>query len=173
MSEQKHPSGRAEPKSSRPHIPGYGVPESDAGMLPWSHVTERLEKARNYWIGTVGANGQPHAVPVWGAWADEALYFGGGPRTGRNLTANPAVVVHLESGDDVVILEGVAEVVTNPDPSLSAQLDDAFAAKYDWRPSSEGGSQAVGEGMYTLRPRVVFAWTKFPEDATRFRFNNG
>ena len=37
-----------------------------------------------------------------------------GPRKGRNLAENPNVAVHLESGDDVVILEGVAEVVTDP-----------------------------------------------------------
>ena len=41
------------------------------------------------------------------------------PRTrarckGRNLAENPNVAVHPESGDDVVILEGVAGVVTDP-----------------------------------------------------------
>ena len=47
---------------------------------------------------------------------DLAFYLGPGPRTrkGRNLAENPNVAVHPESGDDVVILEGVAEVVTDP-----------------------------------------------------------
>ena len=153
----------AEPIPSRPHIPGYGVPEGDKGMLPWSHVTEQLKKARNYWVGSVGADGQPHAVPVWGAWVDGALYFGAGPRTGRNLAANPAVVIHLESGDDVVILEGTAEVFTSSDPSFIARYADVFAAKYDWRPDEVGG--------YVLRLRVAYAWSKFPQDATRWRFH--
>lgn len=172
MSEQKQVSGFIEPVASRPRMEGYGVPERDEGMLSWRHVTERLEESRNYWVGTAGADGRPHAVPVWGAWDGDALYFGGGPRTARNLAANPQVAVHLESGDDVVMLEGAVEVIANPDPSLSARLDDAFATKYDWRPSEEGGG-AVGEGMYVLRPRVVFAWTRFPEDATRWRFGVG
>ncbi len=163
MSEQQHQGIPAEPRRSRPNIPGYDVPENDEGMLPWSHVTERLERARNYWVGTVGANGQPHAVPVWGAWVDGGLYFGGGPRTMRNIAANPAVVIHLESGDDVVILEGVAEEVTNPDPSFVARYADAVEAKYEWRPEEAGG--------YVLRPRVAYAWSKFPGDATRFHFD--
>src|SRR5579884_2390097 len=58
----------AEPSASRPDIPGYGVPEGDEGVLPWSHVVARLAEARNYWVATVGANGRPHAVPVWGIW---------------------------------------------------------------------------------------------------------
>lgn len=163
-SAQEQPSGRAKPKVSRPHIPGYGIPKSDEGLLPWSHVAERLERARNYWVGTAGADGRPHAVPVWGAWVDGGLYFGGGPRTQRNLAANPAVVVHLESGEDVVILEGVATEFTNPDPALVERVDDAFAAKYDgFRP---------GGGGYVLRPSIVFAWSKFPNDATRWVFGD-
>lgn len=161
MAEQQQ-SRQIEPASSRPHIPGYGVPDTDQGMLPWNHVTERLEQARNYWVGTVGADGRPHTVPVWGIWIDGALYFGAGPRTERNLRANPAVAVHLESGDDVVILEGEAEKFSDPDPALFGRLADASAAKYDWRPDTMGG--------YRVRPRVAYAWTTFPADATRFRF---
>ena len=152
-----------EPRASRPNIPGYGVPENDEGLLPWSHVVERLERARNYWIVTAGANGRPHAMPVWGGWVDGALYFGAGPRSARNIAANPKVVVHLESGDDVVILEGTAEEVKNADPAFVARFADAYAAKYDWRPEEVGG--------YVLRPRVAYAWTKFPQDATRWRFD--
>jgi hypothetical protein len=153
----------------RPLIPGYGVPESDEGMLAWSHVTGRLEQARNYWICTAGPDGQPHAVPVWGAWLDGALYFGVGPRSARNLTTNPKVAVHLESGDDVVILEGSVGQMQGPDPALSQRLDDAMADKYGWRPSEEGAEEAVGEGWYVLHPRTVYAWASFPQDATRWK----
>ena len=49
-------------------------------------------------------------MPAWGAWVDGALYFDGSPETrrGRNLAQNSSIVVHLESGDEVVILEGEA-----------------------------------------------------------------
>jgi|GEM_PF-4034742 len=39
-------------------------------MLPWLHVAERLESARNYRAGTTRPDGHPHAVPVWAAMVD-------------------------------------------------------------------------------------------------------
>jgi len=61
------------------------------------------------------ADGLPHAVPVWGVWVDGALYFGTDRRSrkARNLATNQGAVVHLESGDDAVILEGFAEEITS------------------------------------------------------------
>jgi nitroimidazol reductase NimA-like FMN-containing flavoprotein (pyridoxamine 5'-phosphate oxidase superfamily) len=157
------------PTVSRPLIPGYGVPESNEGLLPWEHVTSRLAAAKNVWVSTVDTSGQPHAVPVWAVWIDGTLYFSAGPRSARNIAANPKVNVHLEDGSDVVILEGSASVIQGPAPELSKAMDDAFAAKYDYRPSSEG-TESVGEGFFALRPRVVYAWTAFPTDATRWQF---
>jgi hypothetical protein len=95
-------------------------------MLPWSHVRERMSVARNYWLATVRPDGRPHSVPVWGVWVEDSLHFGGGrsTRKARNLAANPNVVAHSESGEDVVILEGVAEEVT--DPALQERIDDAY-----------------------------------------------
>jgi nitroimidazol reductase NimA-like FMN-containing flavoprotein (pyridoxamine 5'-phosphate oxidase superfamily) len=156
------------PVASRPQMPGYGVPESDDGLLPWSHAEERLALAKNYWIATAGADKKPHAVPVWGAWLDGALYFGIGPRSSRNIAVNPQVSVHLENGDQVVIVEGRVEQLTGVDPDLATRLDDAFAEKYDWRPSAEG--VAAGEGSLMLQPETAFAWTSFPGDATRWTF---
>ena len=174
MPEQEHLRGHAVPQPSRPHMPGYGVPKRKAGMLPWSHVAERLEQALNYWVCTTRPDGRPHAVPVWGAWVDETFYFEGGGRKVRNLKTNPAVVVHLESGGDVVILEGVTEEISKPDRALFARIDNAYAAKYDYKPSDNVTSpdeQPYPEGgLYAVRPRVVFAWSKFLQDATRWRF---
>jgi hypothetical protein len=104
---------------------------------------------------------------VWGAFIDDALYFGAGPRTKRNLTQNPQVTVHLESATEVVVLEGSVVVVETPDPALSTAIDDALGEKYDWRPSSEG-DEAVGTGWFCLQPDRIIAWTQFPADATRW-----
>ena len=120
-SSRKNLANRAtEPKASRPHMPGYGVPKDKKGLLPWSHVTERMAEAQNYWVCTVNSDEQPHATPVWGIWLDDRLYFGGGPQTrrSRNLAGNPAVCVHLESGSDVIILHGDAQELRSPDRSL-------------------------------------------------------
>lgn len=156
---------KSQPQPGRPYIPEYGIPTSVEGTLAWSHVSERLEKARNYWVGTASPEGRPHVVPVWGVWTEEMLCFGGGPQTrwSRNLAANAQVVVHLESGDDVVILEGVVEQITDPTHVLARRADDAYEAKYQMR---------HGTPLWVLRPQVAFAWSQFPNNATRWRFKD-
>jgi hypothetical protein len=100
---------------------------------------------------------------VWGLWQEDGFYFGTDPasRKGRNLAANPWAVMHLESGDDAVIVEG--SVGRLLDTSRLPNLVDAYQAKYQVRPT----------GLYHLRPRTVFAWQErdFPNTATRWRFS--
>src|ERR687898_1014383 len=101
----------AEPRRDRPQMPdGYGVPETDEGLLSWSWAEERLAAARNYWFSTTRPDGRPHAMPAWAVWLDGVLYFEGSPETrrARNLATNPSLAVHLENGDQVVVLEGEA-----------------------------------------------------------------
>ncbi len=88
-----------------------------------------------------------------GAVGGRGFYFGSGPRTrkARNLAENPNVAVHPQ-GDDVVIMEGVTGVVTDPAPALSERVYAAPAVKYGM------GSHRI-EGSYAVRPRVAFAWT--------------
>ncbi len=162
------------PKASRPHMSGYGVPKDKKGMLPWSHVTERMAEAQNYWICTVSPDGRPHATPVWGLWLDDRLYFGGGPQTrrNRNLAGNPAVCVHLESGSDVIILHGDAhELRESLDRTLVDRLIEISAQKYGYAPKPEDYENTPG--TYVLRPRWVLAWKQFPKDATRWQFQDG
>lgn len=146
--------------------------------ISWGRVGARLRGAYNYWVSTAGADGQPHAAPVWGVWFDDTFYFGTGRRSrkGRNLAANPRIVVHLESGDDVVILEGEATEVR--DPAVLARLDDAYAAKYvdgdtgePYRPLAvEAELDAV---FYAVRPRLAHAWLEaaFVVSRNRWRFD--
>lgn len=154
--------GTGEPQAGRPHVPDYGIPQDEDGILPWSHAVQRLERSSNYWIGTATGDGTPHAVPVWGVWVDGALYLGGGPDTrwARNLAANPRVTVHLESGSDVVILEGEVGRIAEDREPLVTRIMDAYESKYDLRHPAP---------FWELRPRVAFAWTSFPGDATRWR----
>ena len=128
-----------------------------------------MEASRNYWIGATRPDGRPHAAPVWGVSFDGAFFFGTDPnsRKARNLRANPEVVVHLESGDDCVILEGVEE---ESDPELRRRAGEAYAAKYGF--DALGGADEGGPPVYVLHPRVAFAWleTNFSETTTRWRF---
>jgi hypothetical protein len=151
---------------------GYSVPQDDEGMLPWSHARRQLVDARNYWIGTVRPDGRPHVTPVWGAWVEERLYFDGSPQTrrGRNLAQNPAAVAHLESGDEVVILEGEARQYHKPPHALTAKIAKAYRAKYAESGYAPQANQWDDGGLYVLTPRVAFAWTKFPDNTTRWHF---
>ena len=107
-------------------------------------------------------------MPVWGVWLDDAVRFSTGSESvkARNLAADPRLVVHSESGDDAVILEGTA----SKDPLPSEQherLVAAYAAKYDMKPEDLPGP----DGWYALRPVTGLAWQErdYPNTATRFR----
>lgn len=54
------------PHASRPHSPDpvYGVPNHPKGLLPWSHVTERMTEAKCYWVCSVDSAHRPHTTPV-------------------------------------------------------------------------------------------------------------
>jgi general stress protein 26 len=121
----------------------HGVIASSDGPLAWSHAEERLRAARNYWVVTSRPDGAPHAAPVWGVWVGGSLYFGTGRDSvkGRNLSHDPKLVVHLESGDDVVILEGEVEEVVDR-ASLSA-IDAAYRAKHGMGVTEAGDEGAV------------------------------
>ena len=173
MAEQQTAETNTEPRADRPAMPpDYGLPADREGLLPWSYVTERMERSRNYWICTTRPDGRPHAMPVWGVWVNDTLYFGTGPTSvnGRNLATNSAVVVHLENGDEAVILEGEAVPVVKPDRAVFERMADAYEKKYGgFRPEypEEAG------GTYTVRPRVAFGWREqdFGTSATRWRFD--
>jgi len=150
-----------EPNASRPHIPGYGVAAGPEGLLSWREVEKRLAAAQSYWLATVTATGRPHSRPVDGIWLDGALYFAGGDvQWSRNLGANPAAQVHLESAQQAVILEGRVERIAATAPELQ-RVAEAGRVKY--------GNDYAGE-RWVFRPTTAFAWTNFPKDATRWRF---
>lgn len=153
-----------------PDVPAmYGLKRRHK-YLPFSHAEQRLAKSRSYWICTSRPDGRPHSIPVWGFWMDGTLYFGTGreSRKARNLAHNPAVSVHLESGDDVVIFEGTAVVVDLTNKPLLKKLDAASRKKYRMP------MLMMPETMlYSIRPRLVLAWTekRYPNNATRWRFD--
>ena len=104
----------AAPKASRPHMTGYGVPESLEGSLPWEWARARISKSHNYWLATVRPDGAPHTMVVWGVWLDGAYYFSTSAtsRKGRNLQQNPNCVVCTENAEEAVIIDGVARQLT-------------------------------------------------------------
>ena len=155
-------------RHERPTMPGYGIQAASegVGLLPWSFVGNRMLAARNYWIGSTRPDGAPHAAPVWGLWHEDAFYFSSGAQSvkARNLAADARAVVHLESGDEVVILEGVMDLET--DEQLLKVLNVLYQSKY--------GFDMVGPGViYRLNTKRALAWREedFPTSATRWNFD--
>ncbi|HET7891088.1 MAG TPA: pyridoxamine 5'-phosphate oxidase family protein [Candidatus Sulfotelmatobacter sp.] len=156
-----------EPRTERPQIPGYGISKSKTGMLPWEWAVKTLTESREYWIITVRPDGRPHAMIIWGVWFEEAFWFGTGSKTqkARNLAKNPNCVVGTQNAAEAVILEGVAELVT--DAAMRKKLEPASMSKY----GMSGGDGA--EPFYRVRPSRVFGLIEktFPKTATRWMFD--
>ena len=159
------------PKPERPVIPKtYGFTASTPHKPPeWQSIVEQIRLSRNYWICSVSPDGSPHALPVWGLWFKDQLYFvtKRASKKGRNLLANPKVAIHLESGDDVIAFEGKVEEVT--DPYHLAKVAAAYAEKYN-------GDQILPdiEVVFQLIPRFAFTWLEenYHETATKWTFQD-
>ncbi|MBN1874955.1 MAG: pyridoxamine 5'-phosphate oxidase family protein [Anaerolineae bacterium] len=161
------------PKVGRPLFP-KGYVENPSGLLSWSHVVQRLTDAKNYWLCTVRPDGRPHVIPKWAVWVDDKIYFDGSSETrhARNIAANPRVALHLESGDDVVIVEGVCRVVSAPSSALGVKLAQAYAAKYAEIGYAPSPDQWDTGGLFEIIPYMALAWTSFAEDPTKFVLDN-
>lgn len=159
------------PKTMRPHFP-KGYVEYPTSLLAWDEVVPRLVDARNYWLCTVRPDGRPHAMPVWGVWTDNRLYWDGSPETrhARNLVGNPNIAVHLESGDQVVVVEGVCSSAPKPAAALGELLAREYTRKYEGY-APEPTTWDAG-GLYVVTPHKVLAWTNFIDDPTKFLFEN-
>lgn len=158
----------------RPSLPdGYGV--EDAGpYLSWEEVSGRLVAARNFWLATTWPNGRPHVMPRWGVWLDDAFWYDGSPETrhARNLADNPGCALHLESGDEVTIVEGVSVPSDPVSGELGERLSDEFRRKYapTYEPGPDSWSDEIAGGLRVLTPDKVIAWTDYPKGLTRFTF---
>jgi hypothetical protein len=106
----------------------YGA-VADAEGLEWEWVQRQLDHAGTYWVVARGS-GHPHPRPVWGVFARDGLHLSiGSPVLARDLAADPIVTVHLDSGTDVVVVEGLA---TLESAEASRTHLDAYNLKYDW-----------------------------------------
>lgn len=164
------------PRADRPVLPdGYGLPSSTDGMLAWADVEARLVAATSYWLATVRPDGRPHVVPRWGVWLDGRFWYDGAPTTvhARNLKANPACSLNLESGKEAVIVEGDSLPARAPAETLGARISAAFAKYHDlgYSPAADAWAGEDGGGLRVLTPRRALAWFEFPTDATRFKFD--
>jgi len=143
--------------------------------MTWAEVAERLSFARTYWLGTTTVSGAPHAAPVWGVVTGGTLYLYSerGTVKARNLAVDPRVVIHLESGEDVLIVHGAAEDLGLPAgvPSVLAALSAKYTRPEDrqYLPDADPAFDVV----YALRPRSALAWRLDDYEASQRRWTFG
>lgn len=159
------------PRAARPDMPDYGISADADGLLPWQHVSEQMAADAQLldWHGSARWPAAYDTGVGRVGGRDFLLRHGAALGQGANLAANPALVVHLESGDDVVVLEGVAESISALDPVLFERIADQYAAKYNgFRPEPPSAETP----FVALQCRVAFGWqeTDFVRSATRWTF---
>jgi PPOX class probable F420-dependent enzyme len=130
-----------------------------AGHIPWHKVDLPLRSRRSIWLSTTRPDGRPHTVPVWFLWDGRSVVFVTGRSTqkARNLARQAAVVLTSGDGDDAIILEGDAEVVT--DRKELRRLDVAYGEKYvDPHSGARASIFNEGDDLYRVRVRRVMTW---------------
>ena len=164
---------RKPPKVTRPNIPGYGLPKSKKGLLPWKWAEQRLNKSRQYWIATTRPDGRPHVMIIWALWMNGLLYFstGSNSRKARNLKLNPNCTMCTDDSAEAIILEGVVE--REEDAKTIREFWRRYGKKYKFDTSNTGcDSSPMEEPVLYLHPKIGFGlWEKkFANSATRWIF---
>lgn len=120
------------------------------------------------WITTVNGSGEPRSVPVWFVWDDGRIVLFTRPGTAkvRNLRSGSPVQFHLHAGgpfgDDVVIIDGDADVVDDGTAEWMPSHRDAYVEKYraaieDYGMTLEQIVETFSTRI-TITPRRMRAW---------------
>ena len=131
-----------------------------SASFQWDDVARRLHALRTIWLGTVSADGAPHAAPVWLAVVgDEAYVFTSGASVkARNLRIDPRAVLHSENGEDVLIVHGRLEFVG--DPRDFPRVTAGFAEKYRNPGDDEflPGQDPTADALFRVIPARALSW---------------
>ncbi|MEA2314837.1 MAG: hypothetical protein QOI03_1529 [Solirubrobacteraceae bacterium] len=160
--------------------------------VDWAAVLARLEagtapspdarNARTTWLTTVNDDGGPHVTSVGALWLDGSFWFQTGSMTkkARNVARDPRCSVAVSIRDADVVVEGLAERVT--EPAALARAAAAWAAQGWPAEVDDSGAgitatfNAPSQGpppwnVYRVNTRsVLVCWNEDPGGLTRFRF---
>lgn len=164
---------QSEPKATRPHAPGYGLPKTSKGLLSWKWAQDRLTRSREYWIATVRPNGAPHVMVIWGLWQENEFFFSTGSqsRKAQNLAKNAKCVICNEDAGEAVIAEGLARRLRDV-PRIRKFLS-LYERKYKFDMSGMAdGMISLKEPVFVVKATKVFgqAEKSFATTATRWKF---
>ncbi|MEM7134529.1 MAG: pyridoxamine 5'-phosphate oxidase family protein [Chloroflexota bacterium] len=129
-----------------------------SGFIPWNKVDIWLQGFRSIWVSTTRPDGRPHSVPVWYIWDGKCVYFTTPKESqkAKNLSEQSAIVVHAGDGDDVIILEGIAEVVN--DKQLWEQVNEMYMSKYVDPHSGAQATLSESDNLYQVKVTRIMCW---------------
>jgi PPOX class probable F420-dependent enzyme len=134
----------------------------DISTLGGKGTQGRLRKEIVIWLGTVGADGHPHAVPVWFLWDGKSflIYSVPGQKV-RDIEANPKVTLHFNTtpdGGDVVRIDGEAKRLRRHPPAYRVpkyiRKYAALVKSYGWKPESFSREYNVALRVRPTRVRL-------------------
>jgi hypothetical protein len=111
----------------------------DLPTLEWQPIAAKLDAGytqapgtggpnrHTTWIATIDADGSPNVNGIGSLWLDGAFVFETGrtSRKGKNLDRDPRCTISLSLEDFDLVVEGAAELVT--DPALVGEVARLFA----------------------------------------------
>jgi PPOX class probable F420-dependent enzyme len=122
-----------------------------------AHIDERLRANRIIWLTTVRPDGRPHSVAVWFLWDGAHITIFSIPEQQkiRNIRHEPRVFLALDDtnlGEDVITIEGTAELVD--DPAVTIMIP-AYLAKYADAIKDLGWPESQMAAQYTQAIRIT------------------
>lgn len=158
-----------------PHMEPAWIFSFDAPgpQLEWEWAHKRLREATTFWLATKAFDGRPHVRPIWGFWQQGGFWFSTTNRSVPYIEAEPEVVLHTDSGEEVVIVEGRCERLYGKE--LLQTISTGYLERYNH------STVATDEGVFTpegyggpgfkIVPTKVLGWVA-PQfnTATRWTF---
>src|ERR1022692_1656787 len=128
----------------------------------------RLENDNDAWVASAAAAGEAYLVPLSFLWDDAKLTVATPEAsiTGRNLAASGNVRLAIGPTRDVVLIDGLVEVLSLE--AVPEELAHAFAARH-WDPRKSKPRYA----FFRITPQRIQAWREVNELAGRDLMRNG
>ncbi len=121
-----------------------------------AHIDERLRNDPIIWLSTVRSDGRPQTAAVWFLWDGSEILIFSIPENQkvRNIRHESRVALALDDtkrGDDVITIEGVAELID--DPAVNTTLP-TYAQKYQELLSDMGWTAESMSKRYSQAIRI-------------------
>lgn len=114
----------------------------------------RLETEPNIWLATSSATGDVHSIPLSLSWLDDRICVVAPAEstTARNIAQRSDVRAHLDSADDVLIIDGDASIrlLHETDPDVVERYID----RVGWSPFDSDNEWV----LIAIEPRRVQSW---------------